>query len=112
MNNLPCVERFASSGEAAAARRLVRLCLAEGFLLSVNDGEEWTVRQSTDFHEIYNALCTTGADTLSIGTKVDGKYQRQAAFCLVWGNAEDGSELVADYTDNELAARLVTLSNS
>ena len=64
--------------------------------LSVNDGEEWTVQQSTDRKEIVSALATTGEDIIRLYK--DG--ERAGFFLLVYGNAEDGSELIADHADN------------
>lgn len=89
--------------EVAACRRLVRNAIAKGYLVSVHDGEEWACKRSTDLATIMDALGNTDEDTIQLrctdGTKVGSIY-------LVWGNAEDGSELVADYTDNDAIGEL------
>lgn len=86
---------YASREEAAAARKLVDLILDKGWSISVNDGEEWTVKRSSDRKAILSALCTTGEDTLGLH-EADGC--RIGVLLLVWGNS--APELVADYSDN------------
>jgi hypothetical protein len=86
---------YASPAEANAARFLIRLALANGYAVSVNDGDEFVIKRSTDLHTILSAMCSTGEDFLLFrkkdGTKV-GWMQ------LVWGNS--APELVADYSSN------------
>lgn len=94
---------YATTGEARAARRLIRAALAEGWAISVNDGEETTVTRSTREREILDALCTTGEDCVTIHLQ-SGK--RGGVFWLIYGNADDGSELIADHSDNENCERL------
>lgn len=86
----------ATTGEGKVARKLIKVCLDAGYKLSVNDGEEWTVKQSTDAHKVLNALASTGEDTLRLR---DGEGKNVGFFFLVWGNAEDGEELIADHAD-------------
>jgi len=90
------LDLFATKGEAVVAKRLVRIALDRGFVISVHDGEEWTVEQSRDRNEILPALATTGEDIIRLYK--DG--ERAGFFLLVYGNAEDGSELIADHADN------------
>jgi hypothetical protein len=89
------VLEYASPAEADAATFLIRLALANGYAVSVNDGEEFVIKRSTDLHTILSAMCSTGVDFLLFrkkdGTKV-GWMQ------LVWGNS--APELVADYSAN------------
>lgn len=91
------LDRYASNGEAVQARKIVRLALAAGLSVSVHDGEEWTVNKSTDHMAILAALATTESDTLRF--RLNGK--KVGVMLLVWGNAADGSELVADYGHDE-----------
>jgi len=90
--------RFATVGERQVARKLVTQLLAHGYEISVHDGTETTVKREVIRSTILDALCTTGEDSLYVHT-VDGR--RLGSFLLVWGNAEDGSELIADHADNE-----------
>ena len=96
MNSL---SQYATAGEARVARKLVKLALKNLYKVSVNDGEETTVRRSTNEKEIIDALATTDHDTVIIHEPLTG--QRIGSFLLIYGNAEDGSELIADYTDNK-----------
>jgi hypothetical protein len=87
---------YASKEEARACRKLISLALSKGYLISVNDGEEWTVKKSNKASEILEALCSTGQDTLLFR---DAEGNRLGVFDLVWGNSDE--ELVADYSANE-----------
>ena len=87
---------FANKGDAKAARKLINMVLAKGWLVSVNDGEEWVLKASKDKAAILAALTSTGEDYLifrdSEGNKIGFMY-------LVWGNAP--YELVSDCSANE-----------
>jgi hypothetical protein len=88
--------------EKTAAGRIIDRALAKGYLISVNDGEEWVVKKSVKRKEIMDALQSTDADYLMIrtadGTKVGSIY-------LVWGNSPE--EVVCDHTDKPEIAELV-----
>lgn len=96
MNDL---SRFATAGEAKFARKLVRTLLDRDYVVSVNDGGEWVVSRSDSFKEITDALCSTGEDSLVAYTKGG---ERVGWFWLVYGNADNGEELIADYTANDV----------
>lgn len=96
--------QYATAGEARAARKLIRAALAEGWTVSVNDGEETTVRRSSRESEILDALCTTGEDIVTIHLPVGGKSG--GTFWLIYGNDPSGEELFSDYSDNENCERL------
>ena len=98
------LSKYATTGEARAARKLIKAALAAGYCISVNDGEDWTVKLSTDTKTILDALCTTEADTIVL-RHADTK-ERAGSFWLIYGNDPDGSELIADHTDNENCQRL------
>ena len=93
---------YATAGEAQAARILVHVALRDGYALSVSDGEEWTVERSRSEPEILDALATTGGDVVRLWK--DGRTL--GWFYLVYGNADDGSELIADYTDNPICTEI------
>jgi hypothetical protein len=101
MNTL---SKYATAGEGRTARRLIRAALAEGWAVSVNDGYETTVKQSVSERKIFDALCTTDEDIITIHLPKSGKCG--GMFYLVYGNEDDGSELIADHTDNENCERL------
>lgn len=95
--------QYATAGERKVARKLVRDALAAGYSLSVWDGEEWTVKNATRCIPIFNALCTTGEDTLRL-RGADGDHA--GSFYLVWGNEESGECLISDFTANDLCEGL------
>ena len=86
---------YANRDEAAAARKLVAIALTKGWSISVNDGDEWVLKRSSDKMAILHAMCSTGEDYLLFrqadGTKVGWVF-------LVWGNS--APELVCDYSSN------------
>lgn len=107
------LDMYATAGEAQVARMLVNAALRDGYALSVSDGEEWTVERSRNEAQILDALATTGGDVVRLwtqdGATPDGSNAGMRTlgwFYLVYGNAEDGSELIADYTDNPVCNEL------
>lgn len=92
------LDRYTSKGEAVAARKLVRIALTKGYSISVCDGEEWTVKQSCDRMTILVALATTSHDILCFRNEAKEKI---GSMTLIYSNAENGEELIADYSDNE-----------
>lgn len=90
--------QHATLGESYYAGLLVDAILRYDLnKISVNDGEVTTVKRSRDRQEILTALCTTGQDVLIVR---DANGEFAGEFLLIWGNDPDGSELVADHTDN------------
>jgi hypothetical protein len=96
-------DQYTTQGERTVARKLVRAALAAGCAIDVNDGMEWTVKRATMWTTVSSALATTGEDTLRLR---DANDDYAGSFSLIWGNADDGSELIADHTDNALCNRL------
>lgn len=92
--------------EFKVARRLVKEIIARGFFVHVSDEEATSVKPTKDIEKVLPELCATGFDVVSVcepSTVNPGKYARKATFTLIWGNAKDGSELIADYSANDLA---------
>ena len=103
LENMPA-SKYYGRGECDEALRLVKFLLAEGYRISVYDGEEFTVRRSYDLEEIIAALGTTGEDELLLR---DFNKDEVGCLRLVWGNDPDGEELVADHSDNETINKLM-----
>lgn len=101
------LDRYAGKEEAVVARRLVRKALELGYAVSVNDGEEWTVKKSTDRMEILSALASTGGDTLKFRNAETG--ESVGWMSLLYQNGP-GDELIADYGDNPAMAALYELA--
>lgn len=85
---------------------IVQKTLKAGYTISVSDGEKWPVKRSTNHHKILENLFATDEETIRVrdvsGTHIGDIY-------LVYGNESDGSEVVADYTDNETISELVRI---
>ena len=101
---MAAIHEHATPGERKTARLLIDLCLARGYAVSVSDGECWTLKRSSDRLAIIAALATTGEDLIRIYPADDLTAKCSGAFLLIWGNFFDGSELIADHTDNEICA--------
>ena len=111
-----CIDKYATHGERAMATKLVHDLLAAGCVLSVRDGYgsegEWVVKKSADAAVILDALASTDGDTLRARTML-GEHIGDCI--LIWGNAEDGSELLSDWqmvdsdSGRDLGALLETL---
>ena len=93
--------------EKTVAAKLVAAAIASGYCLSVNDGEAWTVKRSTNKAAILAALETTGEDIIRVRHMWTETNDIVGDISLIWGNAPDGSELVADHTDNPAMAALI-----
>lgn len=90
------------AAERTKARKLVRAALALGYFVSVNDGEEYTVKRCNHFGTIVEALMTTDADTLVFRT-ADG--ERIGFVFIVYGNGAE--DLINDYTANGTMEALI-----
>lgn len=97
MTMTPLLE-YATAGERRVTRKLVNAILGAGYMASVNDGEEWTVKNSTSTTEIIAALGSTEEDVIRV-SRLDKTVV--GVFVLIWGNDETGDELMADHTDND-----------
>ena len=78
------------------ATRLVAECLRRGYSLSVYDGEETTVRKSTDREQVLDALGSTSDDHLTAWNQTGDCVGK---FWLIWGNSE--GDTIADYSAND-----------
>lgn len=83
-----------------AYKHLVKFALAQGYVVSVWDGEEWQIKRSNKFKEIIDAIESVEEAELrirSIDATTDGgiTWVRVSAF----GLADD--ETVVDYYDNK-----------
>ena len=96
--------------EALMIKQAIADCLQAGYVLSVNDGEETTLRKSTDPDTIFAAMQTTDEDYLLVHRVASGpgKFSNQhfAWIRFIYGN--DGWDVINDYTTN----LEVTLANT
>lgn len=79
--------------EKRVISRLVKDALAKNYTVSLNDGEEWTVKRSRNYEEIMGAIMTTDEDFLRIR---DEKGESVGSVTLIYGN--DGWDVIADWS--------------
>jgi hypothetical protein len=79
--------------EMRICEKAVEGLLAAGYAVSVNDGEETTVKNCTDKSIIMDAVFTTDEDYL-LAYK---EGEEDGWVRLIWGNVQD---LISDYTTN------------
>lgn len=80
--------------EHTEARAIIERAIGAGYMISVNDGEEFVIRRSRDCDAIMAVLFSTEADWLTIR---DGEGKRIGFIMFVYGNGP--GELASDYTD-------------
>lgn len=81
--------------ERAIAREAIKGLLADDFKISVFDGEETTLKDSTDAAAIEAAMFTTDEDQFH----VTHQYVDEKGWVLfIYGN--DGHDVIADHTTN------------
>ncbi|EDI1797361.1 hypothetical protein AXJ42_22300 [Salmonella enterica subsp. enterica serovar Newport] len=81
--------------ERAIAREAIKGLLADDFKISVFDGEQTTLKHSTDAAEIEAAMFTTDEDQLH----VEHQHVAEKGWVLfIYGN--DGHDVIADHTTN------------
>lgn len=97
--------KYATAGERAVATRLVNALIERGHKLTLyNGGDEPEVENSTSAEEILAEMAASGEDEL-LG---DGGVW----FYLVYGNAEDGSELICDALANDICQAFYDIAYS
>ena len=102
------LDEYTGKNEAPVVRRLIGNALAQKWLVSVNDGEEWTVRKSKNRDKILEALATTGEDVLRFH---DSEGNNLGMISLIYqGGDSDGEEVISDHTDNESMNHLYRLT--
>lgn len=81
--------------EKRAVKKIVEAAIRLGYMVSLYDGEEYTVKRSTDKKAILAAIYTTDMDRLYFRVKATG--EQVGSVLLVYGNS--ASEVMADWSD-------------
>ena len=81
-----------------AYKHLVKYSLAQGYNISVWDGEEWQVSHSNKYKSIIDAI--ESVEEANIVIRVP-EYGNRVAWALIIPFGLEDDETVADYTDNE-----------
>ena len=108
MTTQTTAQKFYAAGEVARATRLVRFLLSQDCAVSIWEGEGWAIKRSTSLPDLLAALASTGEDKIVVYPAGE-KTLRLGDIYLVWGNADDGSELIADHSDHEAINSLILL---
>lgn len=90
------MSNFTHEIEKHIAKATIKALLAQGWSLSVNDGEETTVDRSVDAAEIFAAMFSTDEDYLLVHR--DNSPQQFGWVRFIYGN--DGPDVINDYTTN------------
>jgi hypothetical protein len=78
--------------EARVVKLFCETMIAAQFSISLYDGEEWTVKRSTDVNKIMEAIQTTDMDNLRVRAPC-GEHMGDCLF--IYGNS--ASEVINDY---------------
>lgn len=105
-DSLWCENLRKNEVERQIVERLVRDALRLAFSVSVNDGEDTTLHESTDLDAIGKAMGTTDEDWLVFHSPARG---RVGWVRLIYGN---GADVISDYTANETMERIVAGANA
>ena len=100
-------EQYTTAGERTIARKLVKAALDAGYSVSVNDGQEWTVKSAWRLKTVLDALATTGEDILHLR---DAAGEPVGRFYLIWGNEDTGECLVYDHSANDICEALYNVA--
>ena len=105
-SNQSCYMKYTTVGDRRVCNNLLKAILDSGYVVSVCDGEEWTLKQSDSLTAIKDALGSTGDDTLRVRKCKGGDVV--GSFWLIWDNGDDYP--ISDYTANDECDRLCKLS--
>lgn len=88
------------STENTVTRALIEVILASGHKISIFDcdGGQPEIENSREAKDIFDECVAQDMVTLRAYSALGGSL---GGFLLVYGNADDGSELIADHTAND-----------
>ena len=102
-----CLTKYVPQWERPVVRFLIKTLLDNGYTVSVNDGEETTVKRSDHFKTIVDAMGTSGEDYIFFQ---DGKTEGDNGyFYLIYDNGsapDDRMIVICDYSANEQAEEI------
>lgn len=85
------------------ATALVDNAVNDGFMISINNGEETIVNRSRNSGDIINAMFHTEIDTLMLNVE----EWRVGFITLIYDNERNGLDVIRDHTDIPHINRLV-----
>lgn len=81
-----------------AYKHLVKHALAQNYIISVWDGEEWQVSHSNKYQSIIDAI--ESVEEANIVIRIP-EYNNRVAWALIIPFGLEDDETVVDYSDNE-----------
>lgn len=78
--------KYAPRSAQKVVIKIISRAIEQGFKISVYDGEEWTLKQSSDFNAVLDALATTDHDVIRLRNSEGGKV---GSVTFVYSNHED-----------------------
>jgi hypothetical protein len=98
------LQKYATAAERKVAKKLIKLILETGNVISVYDGEEWVLKRSANPSDIANELCASDeGDTIQVQCS-EREGIVLGAFYLVFDDIQDdGIVVINDYTANEFS---------
>jgi hypothetical protein len=97
---------YMNKTEAQIINRILSAALAHGGKVSVYDGEEWALKQSTDRAAIQAEVAATDMTTLRLR---DAKGDTVGSVLLVHGN---GADVICDYSDSPAMDAMLANANA
>lgn len=91
--------------EHRIASRLIRDAIADGCLVNVYNGEDFSIRHSATPVFAIRELMQTDEDRIDLLRVIDGKPKRIGWVHLVYGNT--GYDVISDYSANDATEALV-----
>lgn len=93
------VMHMITQAERSIARAVIKKAIDAGYAVSVNDGEETTVKKSRDAAAVLKAMFSTDEDYLLIYKGVDDKFEKHFAWVrFIYGNS--GWDVINDFSTN------------
>jgi len=84
------------AAEQGVVCRIVTHAIESGLNVSLNNGgDDDEIKNSVSVDDVMDEACAVDEETLTF-RDADGKFV--GSVCLVYGNADDGSEVVSDYS--------------
>jgi hypothetical protein len=87
--------------------RILFMAKAMNFSISVHDGEEWVVHRCTDFNHVRSLVAATESTKMRFR---DSDNSIKGFILFIHNN--DGAEVIADYSDNDLMTSWVLQATS
>jgi len=90
----------ATFNEQQIAKKIIEAMIAEGYSVRIHDGEGWACKSTKDASVAMAAIMSADEDMIHARKAVDGKMQTVGTVTLIYGNGNNGADVVSDCTEN------------